>query len=194
MAATPTDSPRHPYTLAEYFALEHTGDARYEYWDGEIVCMSGGSEQHVRIGGNVYFALRQLLTGRNCEAFTSDLAVKTSALPPYRYPDISVTCGEATFERIDGIAVLTNPVLIVEVLSRETEQRDRNEKRLAYQAIPQVMECLMIAQNSPHITQFVRQSDMWTRSDYGDLNAFLSLPSIECVLNLKDIYVGVDFE
>ena len=52
----------------------------------------------------------------------------------------------------------------------------------------------MIAQNSPHITQFVRQSDMWTRSDYGDLNASLSLPSIECVLNLKDIYVGVDFE
>ena len=51
MAANPTDSPGHAYTLAEYFALEHTGDARYEYWDGEIVCMSGGSEQHVRISG-----------------------------------------------------------------------------------------------------------------------------------------------
>ena len=81
----------------------------------------------------------------------------------------------------------------MEVLSRETEKRDHNEKRLAYQAIPQVMEYLLIAQNSPHITQFLRQSDMWIRSDHGDLNASLSLPSIECVLNLKDVYVGVDF-
>jgi len=52
----------------------------------------------------------------------------------------------------------------------------------------------MIAQNSPHITQFVRQSDMWIRSDYGDPNASVSLPSIECVLNLKDVYAGVDFK
>ena len=193
MAANPTDSPRHSYTLAEYFALEHTGDARYEYWDGEIICMSGGSEQHIRIGGNLYFALRQQVTGRNCEAFTSDLAIKTPALPPYRYPDVSVACGEAAFEKIDGIAVLTNPILIVEVLSPETEKRDRNEKRLAYQATPQLMEYLLIAQNSPHITQFVRQSDIWIRSDYGDLKASITLPSIECVLSLKDVYVGVDF-
>ncbi len=193
MAANRTDSPRHPYTLAEYFALEHTGDARYEYWDGEIVCMSGGSEQRVRIGGSVYFTLRQQLAGRNCEAFTSDLAIKTPSLPPYRYPDVSVACGEAAFEKIDGIAVLTNPTLVVEVLSPETEKRDRNEKRLAYQAIPHVMEYLLIAQDSPHITQFVRQSDIWIRSDYGDLHASLVLPSIECVLNLQDVYVGVEF-
>jgi Uma2 family endonuclease len=193
MAANRTDSPRHPYTLAEYFALEHTGDARYEYWDGEIICMSGGSEQRVRIGGSVYFTLRQQLAGRNCEAFTSDLAIKTPSLPPYRYPDVSVACGEAAFEKIDGIAVLTNPTLVVEVLSPETEKRDRNEKRLAYQAIPHVMEYLLIAQDSPHITQFVRQSDIWIRSDYGDLHASLVLPSIECVLNLQDVYVGVEF-
>ena len=55
-------------------------------------------------------------------------------------------------------------------------------------------EYLMIAQNSPHITQFVRQSDMWIRSDYGDPNASVSLPSIECVLNLKDVYADVDFK
>src|SRR6266496_3756227 len=122
--------PRHYFTLDEYFALEHTGDARYEYWDGEIVCMSGGSEQHVRIGGNVYFNLRQQLIGRDCEAFTSDLAIKTSVLPPYRYPDVSVTCDKAEFEKIEGISVLTNPHLIVEVLSTKTERRDRNEKRL----------------------------------------------------------------
>ena len=193
MAANPTDPPRHAYTLAEYFALEQTGDARYEYWDGDIICMSGGSEQLVRIAGNVYFSLRGALTGRKCEAFTSDLAIRTSALPPYRYPDVSVACGEAVFEKIGGIAVLTNPTLIVEVLSPESERQDRKEKRLAYQAIPHCTEYLLIAQDSPHITQFVRQSDTWKRSDYGDLLTSLVLPSVECVLNLRDVYVGVEF-
>ena len=69
--------------------------------------------------------------GRSCEAFTSDLAIKTIALPPYRYPDVSVICGEAQFEKMEGIAVLANPTLIIEVLSSKTEKRDRNEKRLA---------------------------------------------------------------
>ena len=193
MAGNPTDSPGHAYTLAEYFALEHTGDARYEYWAGEIVCMSGGSEQHVRIGGNIYFSLRQQLAGRNCEAFTSDLAIRTSALPPYRYPDVSVVCGEAQFDKIEGIAVLTNPTLVVEVLSAKTEKRDRNEKRLAYQAIPSVMEYLLVAQDSPHLTPYIRDSEIWRRSDSGDLQGSLVLPSIECVLTMKDVYVGVEF-
>ena len=131
--------------------------------------------------------------GRSCEAFTSDLAIKTIALPPYRYPDVSVICGEAQFEKMEGIAVLANPTLIIEVLSSKTEKRDRNEKRLACQAIPSVMEYLLIAQDSPHITHYIRQSDIWRRSDSGDLQASLVLPSIECVLNLKDVYVGVDF-
>ena len=160
MAANPTDSPGHTHTLAEYFALERTGDARYEYWDGEIVCMSWGSEQHVRISGNIYFSLRQQLARRNCEAFTSDLAITTSALPPCRYPDVSVVRGEAQFDKIEGIAVLTNPTLVVEVLSTKTEKRDRNEKRLAYQAIPSVMEYLLVAQDSPHITHYVRDSEI----------------------------------
>ncbi|MEJ7713825.1 MAG: Uma2 family endonuclease [Pyrinomonadaceae bacterium] len=99
MVANLKDPPQHFYTLEEYDALERTGDARYEYWNGEIVSMTGGSEQHGRIGGNVYFALRRQISGRECEAFTSDIPVKTPALPPYRYPDASVACGQAIFEK-----------------------------------------------------------------------------------------------
>jgi len=193
MAVNLKDLPRHYYTLAEYFALERTGDARYEYWDGEIVCMSGGSEAHVRISGNVYFALRQQLRARPCEAFTSDLPIKTPLLPPYRYPDTSVACGKAVFEKIEGLAVLTNPTLIVEVLSPATESRDRQDKRAAYQALPTVMEYLLIAQDAPHITHFLRQSETWTRTDYGDRTAAVVLPSVECVLTLSDVYSGVEF-
>ena len=195
MAANPNDQPRHFYTLEEYFALERTGDARYEYWDGEIVCMSGGSEQHGRIGGNVYFSVRRQLAGRNCEAFTSDLPISTPSLPPYRYPDASVACGKADFVKIDGIGVLTNPTLIVEILSTHTEARDRNQKRLACQAIPSLMEYLLIAQDYPHVTHYIREADhSWSRSDAGELTARIELPSIEGVLLLSEAYAGVEFE
>lgn len=194
MAAKLEDLPRHYYTLEEYFALERAGRARYEYWDGEIICMSGGSEAHVRIGGNVYFTLRQQLTGKPCEAFTGDLAIKTPTLPPYRYPDVSVACGKAVFEKIEGIDVLTNPSLIVEVLSPGTARRDRKEKRVAYQALHSLMEYLLIAQDAPHLTHYLRQGDTWTRTDSSDLNAVISLLGIECVLALSDVYIGVEFE
>lgn len=194
MVANVQEWPRHAYTLEEYFALELTGDARYEFWDGEIVCMSGGSQRHARISGNVYFSLRQQLSGRPCEAFTSDLPIKTPLLPPYRYPDASVVCEKAEIEKIEGIEVLTNPTLIVEVLSPATEARDRHEKRTAYQALPSAMEYLLLAQDAPHVTHFQRQANQWVRSDYGDLGATVELPSIGCVLALSDAYQGVEFE
>ena len=194
MAADPKDSPRHYYTLEEYFALERTGDGRYEYWDGEIVSMSGGSKEHGRIAGNVYFGLRQQLAGRGCEVFNSEIPVKTPTLPPYRYPDTSVVCGEAAFENVDGIDTLINPTLIVEVPSPATERRDRNEKRAAYQALLSLMDYLMLAQDAPHATHFSRQGDEWVRSDYGDLNASIVLTSIGCSLKLGDVYLGVNFE
>ncbi len=194
MAAEPKDSPRHYYTLEEYFAVERTGDGRYEYWDGEIVSMSGGSKEHGRIAGNIYFGLRQQMVSRGCEVFNSDIPVKTPSLPPYRYPDASVVCGEAAFENIDGIDTLTNPTVIVEVLSPATERRDRNEKRVAYEAVPSVLDYLMLTQGAPHATRFSRQGDKWVRSDYGDLNASIVLDSIECVLTLSEIYATVKFE
>ena len=101
MVAKATDIRWPYYTLEEYFALEGAGHARYEYWDGEIVSMSGGTQQHMRIGGNTYFSLRQQLTGRQCEAFTNETPIKTPSLPPYRYPDVSAACGKAMFERIE---------------------------------------------------------------------------------------------
>ena len=90
MAVNVKNLPHHFYTLEEYFALERAGQARYEYWNGEIVCMSGGTRKHATIIGNVYFSLRSQLTEPGFTAFTSHLAIKTPSLPPYRYPNVSV--------------------------------------------------------------------------------------------------------
>ncbi|MBI4749544.1 MAG: Uma2 family endonuclease [Acidobacteria bacterium] len=74
--------PKHFYTLNEYFALERVGDARYEYYTGEIFCMSGGSEQHGRIAGNIFAELHSQLKKRQCEAFSAEIPIKTPILPP----------------------------------------------------------------------------------------------------------------
>jgi Uma2 family endonuclease len=193
MAANPKEFPVPYFSLEEYFAIEGAGHARYEYWDGDIVCMSGGTEQHIRIGGNVYYVLRKQLGVGRCEAFNSELPIKTPSLPPYRYPDASVVCGKPLIEKIEGFDVLINPTLIVEVLSPSTESRDRKEKRAAYQGIPSLKEYLLVAQAAPHITHLLLQGSEWVRADYGNLNASVVLPSIDCVLALSDVYQGVDF-
>ncbi|HZS04006.1 MAG TPA: Uma2 family endonuclease [Blastocatellia bacterium] len=141
MVANLKDLPRHYYTLEEYFALERAGEARYEYWDGEIICMSGGTPQHAIIGGNVFVSLTNRLRGGTCRAFNGDLAIRTPSLLPYRYPDVSVACGQPVYETVEGMGTLTNPVLVVEVFSRGTESLDRNQRTTTRRSLPSWSIC-----------------------------------------------------
>ncbi|MGH9823970.1 MAG: Uma2 family endonuclease, partial [Blastocatellia bacterium] len=176
MAANPINPPSHLYSLEEYFALEHAGDARYEYWDGEVFCMSGGSLTHVRIAGNIYHAFRSKLTGSPCNAFTADLAVKTPTLPPYRYPDVSVVCGEPRVENIRGVDASLNPILIVEVISPTTESRDRGDKFAAYQQIASFQSYLLVAQNARLVSLYVRHPDgTWPSREFTGTEAVVQL-------------------
>ncbi|MBX7224350.1 MAG: Uma2 family endonuclease [Blastocatellia bacterium] len=187
--------PKHYYTLEEYAALEGVGHARYEYWAGDIVCMSGGSEAHGRISGNVHAELHAQLKKRSCTAFNGEIPIKTPTLPPYRYPDTSVACGTPGFEKILGIDVLTNPVLVVEVLSPHTEAADRGEKFEAYKTLESMQEYVLVAQTAPLLTHYVKQENgIWKRFDTADLTATLKLEAIGCTLTLEDIYAGVEFK
>ncbi len=193
MAANPQDVPRHYFSLDEYFALEEASDARFEYWDGDILCMSGGSRAHSRISSNVHYRLRQRLEGGPCMAFTADTAIWTPALPPYRYPDASAARGELQFRRVRNLDALVNPVLIVEVLSPATAGHDRKEKFAAYQAIPTFAEYLLIAQDAPRVTHYRRAGEVWERRDVSGLDAILPLESVGCALSVQDVYEGVTF-
>jgi Uma2 family endonuclease len=190
-------NPQHLYTLEEYFALEHAGDARYEYWDGEIICMSGGSRRHSRIGGRVYQLLaNQLEQHRTCEAFTADQAVKNpSPSPPYFYPDVTVACGEAEFTDVRGIDVLTNPTLLVEVMSPTSRQRDQKHKLELYRKISSLQEYLIIDQDQPVVIQHSKQLDgTWLTNTFKDLSALVILSAIGYQLTLTEIYATVTFD
>src|SRR5256714_9115049 len=196
MATHRKDPPYHYYSLNEYFALEQASDARFEYWDGNVFCMSGGSRAHYRISSNVVVALANGLRGGPCTAFTGDAAIWTPALPPYRYPDASVACGELQFRHVNILDALVNPVLIVEVLSPSTRANDEGEKFTAYQAIPTFLEYLLIAQDEMRVTHYTRQSEegAWTRRDVTDHEGSLKLESVGCELKLRDLYEGVTFD
>jgi Uma2 family endonuclease len=186
--------PKRKYTLEEYFDLERSTNERFEYWNGEVSSMSGGSEQHDQIESNTHHALRLVLTGRECRVFTGNMRIKVPSLPPYRYGDVSAICGKPIFEKIGGVDTLANPALIIEVLSESTEAYDRGDKFTHYKSIPTLREYLLIAPHRPHITQYVKQEDgSWSYREVNDPSAGLHLPSVDCVLELSEVYRDVTF-
>lgn len=177
------------YTLAEYIELEKSSDERYEYWNGEIFLMSGASPEHAQIESNVIRSLGNQLEDRDCSVLASSIRIKVPATSPYRYADITVVCGKAEYEKIEGLKVLVNPIVLIEVLSDSTEKFDRTKKFSFYQSIPSFKEYLLIDQNEPCITQWVKQEDGdWQPHEVTDLKESLYLPSINCTLELSTVY------
>ncbi|NOT60422.1 MAG: Uma2 family endonuclease [Acidobacteria bacterium] len=182
------------YTLEEYFALEQSGEGRYEYWDGDIICMSGGTQQHAQISENMFYLLRTKLRGSTCSSKAAETPIKTPQWPPYRYPDTSVYCGKPAYEKDNGIDVLLNPTLVIEVLSPATARLDHGKKKEAYQDLPSLQQYLLISQHEVHLTLYTRIGNKWQRHDFTDLQDRMALVSINCELALKDVYENVEFE
>ncbi|HEX9003697.1 MAG TPA: Uma2 family endonuclease [Blastocatellia bacterium] len=121
-------------------------------------------------------------------------ANKNARAIAYRYADGSVVCGKIEVERFSGCDLLLNSVLIWEVLSPSTEAYDRGDKFTCYKSISSLKEYLLIAQHRPHVTQYVKQSErIWYREEFNDLSESLHLPSLDCTLNLTEIYRHVIF-
>lgn len=186
--------PKRRYTLEEYLALERESEVRYEFWNGEIFAMSGGTLPHDMIMDNVAELLRRELREKKCRVFSSNRQIKVPAAPPYRYADGSVVCGEIEVERFNGNDLLINPILIYEVLSPSTEGYDRGDKFTFYKSIPSFQEYLLVAQHRPHITHYIKQSDNWDYTEINDLNKTIHLQSLGVILQLSEVYRDVRFE
>jgi Uma2 family endonuclease len=187
--------PKKRYTLEEYLEMDRKSDERLEYWDGEIFSMSGASDEHDAIESNIHFTLRSRLEGKNCHVFLANMRIKVPSFPPYRYGDLSVLCGNATFDEVDGVDVLVNPRLIIEVLSSSTEGYDRGDKFTHYKSIPSFCEYLLVAQHRAHIAQFIKQGDgSWIQWEYNDLNDVVKLTSVDYELSLNEVYQNIIFK
>jgi Uma2 family endonuclease len=184
--------PKEPITPEQYLELERQCTEKNEYFGGEIFAMSGASPRHVMIVTNLLAELRSQLKNRPCSVFSTDLRVLVDRTGLYTYPDVIVTCGELRFS--DSFKdTLTNPTLIIEVLSKSTKDCDRGEKFEQYRTIDSFLEYLLIAQDRHHLEHFLRQPDStWVLSETGNIEDEIALGAIDCRLKLREIYDKVD--
>ena len=189
-----TALPKRKYTLKEYFELDKNAEGNFEYFDGEIFEMSGVSPEHAMIEMNLAELLNPAARKCGCRAFPANLRIKVPALPTYRYPDLSVVCGETIFVEIQGLQCLVNPALIVEVLSESTELYDRGEKYRQYKSIESFREYLLVSQNAAFITLFQKHNErFWLQSEYV-AGETLHLNTLGLDLNVDEIYQGVEIK
>lgn len=147
----------HDYTFADYLTLERDSEIKHEFDAGEILAMSGGTARHSALAMNVGFALRGTRPD-GCTVFQSDMRVRVVATGRATYPDVSMVCGAIEYDLDDAAhTTITNPVLIVEVLSVTTEKGDRGNKWLHYQRLPSLQEYVLVSQE-PRIEIFRRTS------------------------------------
>lgn len=188
------------YTVEEYFALEASSDEKYEYIDGRIIAkgealaMAGGARNHALIAANMIRAMGNILEQGPCRVYTSDLRVRIPRKALYFYPDITVVCGaQETDPDHSAGETITNPKLIVEVLSPGTELRDRGEKFARYLEMPSLEEYVLVNQHTRRVESLLRQNDgSWSFTFASGNGAIIKLRSLDISLPLNDIYAGVD--
>ena len=187
MAALPATRIRR--TPEEYLEWETHQEEKHEFYDGETLAMAGGTETHSSLITNTLTLLKTGLRG--CKVHSEAMRIHVEAAGLFTYPDISVVCGDATFSD-ERRTSLTNPVLIVEVLSPSTETYDRGQKFRFYRMLPSLREYVLIAQERPTIEVFRRdESDRWTLyepDEYGILPLDIGVDLV-----VSEIYDGVTF-
>jgi Uma2 family endonuclease len=183
----------------EYLEIERKAEFKSEYFNGEMFAMSGCSRRHDRIAVQLTLLLAQHLRGSTCEPFTANMRVLATPSGLYTYPDLSVACDEPQFA--DGhVDTLTNPTLLIEILSPSTEDYDRGKKAKLYRAIPSLQELLFIAQDSYEVELFRREADgSWRLLEAKGQDSKITLTSIGYTLTLRELYekvsmVGQDAE
>lgn len=181
------------YTPEEFLALEKKAGFRSEYWNGKIVAMAGGTENHNTITLNVATDLRTRLRGK-CRIFAIDVKVWIDVWSSLVYPDVFAVCGESRYY-VNRQDILTNPHLIVEVLSEGTKAFDKGDKFLAYQTLESLQEYVLIDQQKYLVEQFIKQTDgSWKYYATIGQESEITFYSVDQKLKLREIYDLVEFE
>lgn len=179
-------------TETEYLAIERKSETKHEFLAGDTFMVPPEDSTHNLICSSLNFLLYGQLRGRPCQVYPSEMRLKIQATGLYTYPDLSVVCGESEFSD-NGLDSLSNPTVIIEVLSPWTESDDRGKKFQHYRELASLQEYLLISQDSPRIERYLRQENAWALSDAVGLDTVLTLPSIGCTLMLAEVYERVKF-
>jgi Uma2 family endonuclease len=180
---------RHHHTYEEYLVYERDSERKHEFDGGEIIAMAGGSRRHNALASRISAALE---SGRAdaCTAFQSDQRIRVLATGLATYPDASMTCGPIEGDPADRNGeTITNPILLIEVLSPSTESADRGYKWEQYQLIPSLQEYVLVSQTTPRVEIYRRlTSDRW---EYFDIREGIVKLVSRPTLDLSALYAGL---
>jgi Uma2 family endonuclease len=177
-----------PWSVDEFLEWERTQEERYEYHDGLIRMMVGGTADHNIIALKIASTLQSGLRGGPCRAFMENMKVVSAGLA--MYPDVVATCTEVPRKG----DVVPEPVMVVEVLSRSTEGADRGEKWDAYRRIPGLAQYVLVSQHKVQVEVFTRRGDRWDYAVITDPRASVTFEPFRIDLALTEIYEGTSLD
>lgn len=175
-------------SYADYLAVEQNSDRRHEFFDGVIVAMAGGSDEHNAVAGRLARLLGNRETGR-CRYYTPDQRFWIASRTRGRYADGSIICGPPEHPAHDDQAT-TNPTVVIEVLSPSSEGDDDGDKRSDFQSLASVEAYVLVAQDQRRVKVYHRTGGEWRATTYGDGDSF-ELPTLSAPIPVGDIYDGI---
>lgn len=177
--------------VEDYLNGENSSETRHEFIYGEVFAMSGASDRHNRIATNIGYRIDRHLENSRCETFIENLKLKAD-MQTFYYPDVMVACDKQP----KSAYFREEPILLVEILSPSTERTDRHEKLAVYKNIPTLQEYLIVSQDKIFVEVHRRVSDSenWQTEIYDEIDAEISLGSIDFSLTLAEIYRRVNFQ
>jgi len=176
------------YSVKEYFDLEAQSEVRREYVHGTLIEMPGESKIANKISLNCAFALRKMLQSKGFEIYTHDVRLMIGDGNIYRYPDVVVV---PTTDREDS-HIITSPVLIVEVLSENTEATDRGKKLQEYCSLSSLQYYLLVSQDATIIECYSRLNTGWQYTFYTQQEDKITLDFFQTTLSPAEVYEGID--
>ncbi len=185
-------------TLQGYLQLEEDTHQKYEYYDGYVYAMAGGTYQHNTITTNILTEINQRLKGKQCQIMNSDTKLYLEKSNAYVYPDAMIICGKKKSAENYQDA-FTNPVVIIEVLSKSTEAYDRGDKFGLYRKINTLRHYVLVKQDEVKIDLYSRQSptSLWNIQTIEGLESTLELALSETEvlkIPLSEMYDRIEFE
>jgi Uma2 family endonuclease len=182
------------FTVDEYLALEEASTEKHEFYRGEVYSMEPSSLRHGAICTCAIMALFERLRAKGCTVYAGSLRVRNSTDTLYTYPDLSVVCGRPEVLKQRG-ETLSNPSLIVEVLSPTTRSHDLNRKALEYKRSASLQYLLFVDTEQPAVYLHSRQSpNSWLHEDFIGLESEVPLPLWDILIPVREFYLSVDLE
>ncbi len=170
----------------EYLALDRASEFRSEYVDGEMFAMAGGSRKHSVLISRVGHELESALEESPCVVTVTDLRLRIAREGAYVYPDVMVSCGEAAGNETD---MITNPSLVVEVLSPGTERWDRVGKFSQYRRLESLREYVLVSQDEMRLEWYTRRENgEWVYQETHGPEGLCRLDCLGVSLSLERIY------